>query len=442
VTLEMGWVKIQESASRAGTIEFHADYAGQFQNRYPSLTIDQVRKMGVLAPITDLAKTSTAPETPVERAIREAKEEKAKLDAQLDQPGKGGAPGQIEPKAAKDTGQKDMLRAMNDLVKELDNSYSKYGKDVALIDDQVKNGQKDINAAIKEKLGLNEQEQATIQKGITALKEQEAAVKKAYPKADVDKYDESIKKLEEDMKILVQRHKELAGGDFWGSFTAGIQKTINSWGTFGEQVSSLSGSLTDDLKNGLGNAMTQLVEGTGKVGDAFKSMLDSMIQAIMNFLAQQAVQELFKVFGSIFSSAAGAGAGTISLGKLPLTVGGQMGGMVSGPGGIDNVPAMLTAGEYVISRNAAMAIGYNQLNAINNRFASGGLVTGAGMPSMPTAGSQVNVGVNLNYNAGGGSDDPASKQKAVALQRVIQANIMKTLEREKRSGGILNQPRG
>ena len=46
VHTQAGWLKIQESASRRGTIEFHADYPGQFQNRWQRLTIDQVRRHG------------------------------------------------------------------------------------------------------------------------------------------------------------------------------------------------------------------------------------------------------------------------------------------------------------------------------------------------------------------------------------------------------------
>jgi hypothetical protein len=39
VLTEAGWMKIQESASRPGTIEFHADRPGQFQNAHSHLHI-------------------------------------------------------------------------------------------------------------------------------------------------------------------------------------------------------------------------------------------------------------------------------------------------------------------------------------------------------------------------------------------------------------------
>lgn len=58
-----------------------------------------------------------------------------------------------------------------------------------------------------------------------------------------------------------------------------------------------------------------------------------------------------------------------------------IGGMVTGSGTGDTVPALLTPGEYVLRRAAAQAIGVDRLNLLNradkpHRFASGGLVIG------------------------------------------------------------------
>jgi hypothetical protein len=44
VKTEAGWSQIQESASSRGTIEFHADYPGQFQNQRSRLKILDTRK--------------------------------------------------------------------------------------------------------------------------------------------------------------------------------------------------------------------------------------------------------------------------------------------------------------------------------------------------------------------------------------------------------------
>ena len=65
------------------------------------------------------------------------------------------------------------------------------------------------------------------------------------------------------------------------------------------------------------------------------------------------------------------------------------GGMVKGPGGIDNVPAMLTAGEYVISKGAVDKFGSGMFASLN---AAGG---GSGQP---TGGHYSTGGMAFNLN--------------------------------------------
>ena len=65
------------------------------------------------------------------------------------------------------------------------------------------------------------------------------------------------------------------------------------------------------------------------------------------------------------------------------------GGVVKGPGGIDNVPAMLTAGEYVISKGAVDKFGSGMFAALN---AAGG---GSGEPS---SGNYSTGGMVFNLN--------------------------------------------
>ena len=50
------------------------------------------------------------------------------------------------------------------------------------------------------------------------------------------------------------------------------------------------------------------------------------------------------------------------------------GGRISGPAGIDKVPAMLTEGEYVINANAARKIGVPTLEKINRKILESPLI--------------------------------------------------------------------
>jgi tape measure domain-containing protein len=62
VLTEAGWMKIQESASRPGTIEFHADRPGQFQDKYPRLHIRATARGGS-AEVSSHSNTNVASNT-------------------------------------------------------------------------------------------------------------------------------------------------------------------------------------------------------------------------------------------------------------------------------------------------------------------------------------------------------------------------------------------
>ena len=75
----------------------------------------------------------------------------------------------------------------------------------------------------------------------------------------------------------------------------------------------------------------------------------------------------------------GAGAGTVGStmgGFGTITAAAQHGGMVVGPPGTDRVPAMLTAGEFVLSKDAVGRLGPTTLAALNaaHKFEMGGFV--------------------------------------------------------------------
>jgi hypothetical protein len=65
------------------------------------------------------------------------------------------------------------------------------------------------------------------------------------------------------------------------------------------------------------------------------------------------------------------------------------GGMVPGVGSGDTVPAMLTPGEFVLTKEATQRIGTERLREMNTnnvqRFASGGLVSGGQNPVLSTS---------------------------------------------------------
>jgi len=71
----------------------------------------------------------------------------------------------------------------------------------------------------------------------------------------------------------------------------------------------------------------------------------------------------------------------------------KQGGFVSGPGGVDKVPAKLTAGEFVMSKGAVQKFGVNTLASMN--AAGGGT-------NVPTITQEYNQGGLVQYLQGGG----------------------------------------
>ena len=113
--------------------------------------------------------------------------------------------------------------------------------------------------------------------------------------------------------------------------------------------------------------------------------------AIAKLIAARKLRGVTRFLGGRGGRVLGAGLAT------GLTVGGTMmgidalgfneGGEVQGPGGTDKVPAMLTAGEFVMSRGAVQKYGISELEAMN---AAGG---GTNLPKMMKG---------ITYAAGGG----------------------------------------
>ena len=127
-------------------------------------------------------------------------------------------------------------------------------------------------------------------------------------------------------------------------------------------------------------------------------------------------------------------------------------------GSIDNIPAMLTGGEFVMNAGAVGKYGSNLLNGMN-RFQAGGVVgsqkfipgEGGSGKKQETAGPSTNNNtVNISINPGGGvsanvSEDFSgttsdSNAKNRALGRRIKDAVLKVIEDEKRVGGRLRNP--
>ena len=132
--------------------------------------------------------------------------------------------------------------------------------------------------------------------------------------------------------------------------------------------------LADNLENSIGNAMNSLADGTyDSLGDVFlnialdfgRALQEEISSAVAKNLVQSftssgAGQSIFKGIGSIFSTG-GTGGGS------RIIAPNASGGLVTGGTGVmDDIPAKLTGGEYVIKKSAVQKYGPDFLDRLNS----------------------------------------------------------------------------
>jgi len=129
------------------------------------------------------------------------------------------------------------------------------------------------------------------------------------------------------------------------------------------------------------------------------------------------------------------------------------GGHISGKSGIDQIPAMLSEGEYVIKASSARKLGKSTLDGINaGKFNDGGPVSGefGSSDSNVSGGNTNNINISINMERGKASSE--SEQKSgqnpaeqsedqssnVALADKIKQQVVSVIAEEQRPGGLLS----
>lgn len=190
--------------------------------------------------------------------------------------------------------------------------------------------------------------------------------------------------------------------------------------TLASNVKSLKYALDGIFGNGMSAAM-----GVAAVGNAAANQISnlyaaasaarSLASAINSIPSQKSVN--VSVSGNTASSLGG------SIGRILGGVASNFfasGGEVRGPGGIDNVPAWLTSGEFVMTKRAHSAFGSSFMNRINNLDVEGamralslragsGILSRAKVTNNYTRDNHANVTFNVNRATQGYSQRRASR---------------------------------
>jgi TP901 family phage tail tape measure protein len=143
------------------------------------------------------------------------------------------------------------------------------------------------------------------------------------------------------------------------------------------------------------------------------------------------------------------------VGKGGKAYGGLMRRYASGGSPVDDIPALLMGGEYVLSRETTNKYGKKFLDSLNRgaapRFADGGMVGGESMADkvdkisnkLETGGASTNVSININVSQNGmaqTSVEGNSKQDGVDYKKLgdqVRAIVIEEISTQKRVGGML-----
>ncbi len=258
------------------------------------------------------------------------------------------------------------------------------------------------------------------------------------------------------------------GATMYESLATGMKRTVDAWGNAQQHMVKLGGDITNAISSGIGNALSSIVDGTKTAKQAFTDMAISILKDISNMiikmLVELAVQYLINAArgyanGGAAGGGGGAGSGsasqvgTDSSGNAVMSgntgnmagyaTGGPTGRVSGGRGGVDDIPAMLTAGEFVIKKDSVDKYGLRYLNDLNegrvHKYAMGGMVgSGGGTRDARSVQNNVNVSINTSSRAGNKSDVDEKADLEEKGKR-IKSMVIAILGEERRQGGMLSR---
>ena len=158
--------------------------------------------------------------------------------------------------------------------------------------------------------------------------------------------------------------------------------------------------VADTMKSSFSSAFQSIASGASSGKEAIVSFADSILNSISNVSANMATNMLFS---KMFSKG-----GPVSRFAS--------GGLVTGGSGVrDDVPAMMSGGEYVIRKSAVNKIGVGTLNAING-YQSGGSTAGQGGGDFSMMDAAKLYGISAAASVASGAINQPAKADKIAQQ--------------------------
>jgi TP901 family phage tail tape measure protein len=190
---------------------------------------------------------------------------------------------------------------------------------------------------------------------------------------------------------------------------------------FAKDTGQLIDTFQTDFKSGIGSAFGEAIKGTKTLKDAFRDMFQGILNRMLDKSLEMGVDALF-AFGKAYATGRKDGG--------PIK-GYNSGGMVTGGSGMkDDVPAMMSGGEYVIKKSSVDKYGSDYLRNLNGgiipRYATGGFSVGPlqneflyDNPDRPTSG-EFAVDSRLSAMALTDDNNPQNKLRQDRYEKLDQ----------------------
>jgi len=191
-----------------------------------------------------------------------------------------------------------------------------------------------------------------------------------------------------------------------------------------------------------------------------KALRNQLLGTALSIGLSMGVNSLFNPGATFVPGGVSAGMeGSVPIAPGVFNNGGRInkyasGGHISGKSGIDQIPAMLSEGEYVIKASSARQIGKPMLDKINaGKFYDGGMVGSEdpGVSKVNSSSATNNFNITLNIDKSGkqsqensqDGDDKSkdSRDRMKELTEKIKLQVLGVIVEEQRPGGLLEDTR-
>ncbi|KMQ97778.1 tail protein [Lasius niger] len=286
-----------------------------------------------------------------------------------------------------------------------------------------------------------EKRNAAMQKAIK-FEQQQAAVRSRYSSDYI-----SLSKREQDMRVQQERIKndetltdearvKMLGSlqetfdaqtEAHDNMIAGFESGMADYFDTSTNYFDLMHTAAENVFGGMSDVVTTFVT-KGKAD--FKGFVTSVLADFARIATNKALTSLFNIGMSFFQPGNAVQAGPLQAnGKFDV-------GGYTGDGGKYEPAGVVHRGEFVMPKEDTARIGVANLYAMmrNKRgYADGGLVGGRA----PSAGGDINVGVQVNMGQQGGGNDSRNAAISKAITDTVNLAVRQGIQRETQPGGMI-----